>query len=72
MGPGAIIAAAALGVGAGCALMVAAGALDDLRGLSPRLKIAVQVAGALILFATGYRAPARSCCSGRPSLARRR
>ncbi|MHC4549337.1 MAG: UDP-N-acetylglucosamine 2-epimerase [Planctomycetota bacterium] len=48
----------AYGLALGCALMLVVGALDDLRGLSPRVKITAQITGALILVGTGYRAPA--------------
>jgi len=40
---------------AGCTVALLAGAWDDLRGLSPRCKIAAQVVAALILVADGYR-----------------
>ena len=46
------------GLALGCALMVTLGAFDDVRGVSPRVKILGQVAGALILFGAGYRVPA--------------
>ncbi len=40
---------------AGATIMVLVGAIDDIRGLTPRRKIAAQVAAALVLVAGGYR-----------------
>ncbi|MFI5402569.1 MAG: hypothetical protein ACHQ1G_06495 [Planctomycetota bacterium] len=45
-----------LGLALGACLMAGVGAVDDLRGISPRGKLLGQAAGALILVATGHRA----------------
>ncbi|MHC4973367.1 MAG: glycosyltransferase family 4 protein [Planctomycetota bacterium] len=50
--------AASWGLALGAGLMVGMGIYDDLRGLTPRVKVAAQIAAALILFGTGFRAPA--------------
>ncbi|HEX5136019.1 MAG TPA: MraY family glycosyltransferase, partial [Planctomycetota bacterium] len=44
-----------LGLGAGALLIAGVGAYDDLRGISPRGKLAAQAVAALLLFATGSR-----------------
>ena len=43
------------GFGAGCLLMATVGAVDDVRGVPPRVKIAAQVLSALILYQAGFR-----------------
>jgi UDP-GlcNAc:undecaprenyl-phosphate GlcNAc-1-phosphate transferase len=48
------------GLAVGCAVMALAGACDDIRGLSPRLKILAQVLAALALACTGYTVQALS------------
>lgn len=46
-----------LGLAFGALLIAGVGAYDDLRGISPRGKLAAQAAAALVLFASGHRAP---------------
>lgn len=46
-----------LGLAFGALLIAGVGAYDDLRGISPRGKLAAQAAAALVLFAAGYRVP---------------
>lgn len=46
-----------LGLALGALLIAGVGAYDDLRGISPKGKLAAQAAAALVLFASGHRAP---------------
>jgi UDP-GlcNAc:undecaprenyl-phosphate GlcNAc-1-phosphate transferase len=46
-----------LGFAAGALLIAGVGAIDDLRGIPPRGKLAAQAAAALVLFASGHRLP---------------
>jgi UDP-GlcNAc:undecaprenyl-phosphate/decaprenyl-phosphate GlcNAc-1-phosphate transferase len=46
-----------LGLALGALVIAGVGAYDDLRGISPRGKLAAQAAAGLILFASGHRVP---------------